>query len=162
MVTIKFKKLAEDAVIPFLATEGAACFDLTANRIEEVDRGKIKILFGLACEIPEDYKLCIVPRSSFCLKGWVQANSPGQVDPDYRGEIAMFLEAIPMGIKEGYIKNEKVTYWGHTLIYPELPYKVGERCAQAFLQEIVPTKITMVGEVTETVRGTGGFGSTGL
>lgn len=80
-MTIKFKKLHEKAIIPQVMTEGAACFDLVATEIEyNPERNKVKIHFGLACEFPKDYKLCIVPRSSFGHKSWFQANSPGQID----------------------------------------------------------------------------------
>ena len=152
MVNLKFKKLSETAQIPRLATEGAACFDLTVDRIEETAPGKIKLFFGLASEFPDDYKLCIVPRSSFNHKDWVMQNSPGQVDSDYRGEIAMFLQAFPIGLSGAYANG---------FYYPNSPYQVGDRCAQAFLQAVVPTRILEVVEVSETVRGTGGFGSTG-
>lgn len=156
MIELRFKELTETAVIPKLATEGSACFDLTVDRIENDGNGKAKLFFGLASEFPDDYKLCIVPRSSFNHKGWVMQNSPGQVDSDYRGEIAMFVQAFPIGA----IRDEK-SMWGHSFVYPILPYAIGERCAQAFLQAVVPTKIVKVLEVSETERGTGGFGSTG-
>lgn len=158
MIELRFKKLTETAVIPKLATEGAACFDLVVDRVEQVSPGKVKLFFGLACEFQDDYKLCIVPRSSFNHKDWVMQNSPGQVDPDYRGEIAAFLQAFPIGIESEEFAGVN---FGYKLTYPECPYQVGDRATQAFLQAIVPTRILEVGEVSETVRGTGGFGSTG-
>ena len=160
MVELRFKKLTETAQIPRLATENAACFDLVVDRIEEVAPGKIKLFFGLACEFPDDYKLCIVPRSSFNHKDWVMQNSPGQVDPDYRGEIAMYLQAFPVGVEVTH--NIFADTSEGELVYPDSPYQVGDRAAQAFLQAIVPTRILEVGEVSVTKRGTGGFGSTGV
>lgn len=151
-VTIKIKKLNENAVVPEYKTSGAACFDLVATEIERSGQGNkyAKIKFGIACEIPEGYKIEIEPRSSNCLKGWIQGNSPGQVDSDYRGELMWFLEAIPYDIKNAV-----------TLSYPELPYKVGERCAQAHIEEVIKGKFELVNELSETERGSGGFGSTG-
>lgn len=154
-VDVKIKRIREGAVIPQYQTKGAACFDLVANMIERVGKGKYKIYFGIACEIPEGCKINIVPRSSFTLKGFVQANSPGQVDSDYRGELMWFIQAIP---------NDVITeseLGGYSLIYPELPFKEGDRCAQAFVEEVTQANFIETNELGETERGSGGFGSTG-
>lgn len=150
-IGIKIKKVREGAVTPEYKTEGAACFDLTAAHIEYVAPGKVKVYFGIACQIPKGYKIEIQPRSSGTLKGWVQLNSPGQVDSDYRGELMWFLDAIPNGIDKSYLEQK----------YPHLPFAVGERCAQGIVEEVITAKFIEVEELTETQRGTGGFGSTG-
>ncbi len=158
MLTLKFKKLNDRAIIPHFASTKAACFDLTANRIEINPRGdKAKIYFGLAAEIPEGYQLEISPRSSFCHKDWVMQNSPGQVDSDYKGELMMFLQAIPISISD--------TIWGDLvgsiLVYPKLPYQVGERVAQCKLVKVEQYTIEETQELSTSERGEGGFGSTG-
>lgn len=154
MLAIKFKKEEEHAVIPSPMSEGAMCFDLTATKIEI--RGDIAIIyFGLACEIPKGYGMTIQPRSSFTGKGWVQANSPGQIDSDYRGELQMRIQAIPNGIR--YEPNDDRYY----LDYPDVPYNVGDRAAQAKIVAVVPVCFEEAETLEETVRGTGGFGSTG-
>lgn len=137
------------AVIPEYKTSGAACFDLVATDIERVSAGKVKIKFGIAVEIPEGYKMCIVPRSGRCLKGWVQINTPGQVDSDYRGELMWFLDGIPIG------KN------ADSLYYEPLEIGVGQRCAQAWIEKVIKAEFEVVEELSETERGEGGFGSTG-
>lgn len=81
---IKIKKVHPKAVIPHFMSKGAACFDLTVTEVVEYnsygDSNKVLIKFGISSEIPEGYKMVILPRSSFTHKGWVMANTPGQVD----------------------------------------------------------------------------------
>ena len=164
MVEIKFKKLVPEAVIPSKGTEHAACFDLTCTRIKYVKNengndlpNKAILYFGLACEIPVGYKMDIQPRSSFTLKGWVMANTPGKIDCDYRGELQMRVEAIPQDISVKVSGNNVFS----RLIYAPLPFKVGDRTCQAEIMPVVPVRLWEALELSETVRGEGGFGHTG-
>lgn len=153
MLNLIFKKLTETATIPSFTRENDACFDIVVDSIEMIGENKTIIHFGLACEIPKDYKLVLVPRSSFTHKSWIQANSPGQIDSEYRGEIQMRIEAIPTGINGMGIYPK--------LSYAPIPFKVGDRSIQAFLQKVEIYKITEENELSETTRGEGGFGSSG-
>lgn len=153
-VPIKIKKVHKDAKIPKYMTEGAACFDLVATEIEYLDPNKVIVKFGIAVEVPVGYKLVLQPRSSFTHKSWVMANSPGQIDNDYRGEIMNRFEAIPI---DQYINSNKISEF----IYEVFPYKVGERVAQAYIAPIIKGDFEIVDELSETKRSENGFGSTG-
>lgn len=139
---LKFKKLNPEAVIPKYLTIGSAGFDFYCLEDNWIDINSTVILkTGLSVEIPEGYFMSIVPRSSTGLKTPLrQANSYGVIDSDYRGELGLLF-----------------TNTSNT------PYKVskGDRIAQGFLLPVVQFKIEEVNEINETVRGEGGFGSTG-
>jgi dUTP pyrophosphatase len=155
MVKIKFKKLSPDAVIPTKGSKDAACFDFTVTRIQYNGLGSYVLYFGLACEFPKGYVMTIQPRSSLCKTMFVQQNSPGQVDADYRGELQVHMRAIP--IEAVYAKHLET----YELAYPKLPFNVGDRCCQAKLEEVIPIEFEEVEELSSTERGTGGYGSTG-
>lgn len=160
MIFIRFTKLDEKAVVPRYGDSGAACFDLTVTRIDHFGDNKAVLHFGLAVEIPEGYKLLLVPRSSFTHKGWLMANAPGQIDASYRGELQMRLEAIPTVIEELLCHGDgDETYF--RMIYPPLPFKVGDRAAQAYPEKVIQAQFQEVDTLSETARGLGGFGSTG-
>lgn len=148
---VKLKKLHENAQIPLLATEGSACNDLVAVGIESKQNDKVTVRTGLSMEIPFGYKLCIVPRSSLSHSGWVIANSPCQIDSDYRGEIVVNFQAIPDAINQ----------YNDDLYFESFPYKELDRFAQCYLEEVIPLEFEEVEVLSETSRGTGGFGSTG-
>lgn len=148
-VPIKFKKLHDDAVIPKHATPGSACVDLVATDIEYVEENKVVVKYGFATEIPEGYKVFVMPRSSFTHKGWVMQNSPGVIDSDYRGEWMSKFEAIPVGVKDGI------------LLYEDFPYKKGDRVAQCSIEVNIHMAYKEVQDLSQTIRSTGGFGSTG-
>lgn len=148
-VTIKYKKLHDNAVIPEYQSYGAACVDLVATEIEYLDENKVIVHFGFATEIPHGYKVVMQPRSSFTHKSWFMANTPGQVDSDYRGEWIAKFEAIPVGVKE-----EK-------LLYEEFPFKPGDRVVQIYIEQCIRVQFRVVNDLSETWRGEGGFGSTG-
>lgn len=158
-VKIKIKKLHPNAVIPQYAHIGDAGVDLVATEVNVVECttpiaydelgyvssektvGKIyEVKFGFAIEFPKGYVARIYPRSSIYKTGLVLANSTGNVDCPYRGELmAKFYSVIPTGLE----------------------YKVGERCAQLILEKIPEMEFEEVEELSDTDRGSGGFGSTG-
>lgn len=158
-VKIKIKKLHQNAVIPQYAHIGDAGVDLVATEVNVVECktpvaydelgyvsvektiGKIyEVKFGFAIEFPKGYVARIYPRSSIYKTGLVLANSSGTVDQCYRGELmAKFYSVIPTGQE----------------------YKVGDRCAQLILEKIPEMEFEEVEELSETDRGSGGFGSTG-
>jgi len=143
MVKIKLKLLNKEAQIPKTGSLQAACFDLVATGIKTSGGGKVKtIMLGIATEIPEGYKAVIVPRSSFTGKGWVLANSPAQIDSDYRGEWMLNFEAI------------------YGLIH-DFPYEIGDKVAQVYIEKVIEVEFKLTKELSETKRDKGGFGSTG-
>lgn len=154
-VPIRFKKLNDKAVLPKYQSAEAACVDLVATEIEYLDENKVVVKFGFAAAIPPHYKVIIQPRSSFTHKSWIMQNSPGIIDSDYRGEWMAKFEAIPL-----YIGVDD--YGNPSLVYPDFPYKVGDRVVQASVEVNMQMSFTEVTVLETTTRGTGGFGSTGL
>jgi dUTP pyrophosphatase len=128
--------------------------DLVATEIEYLEENKVIVKYGFSTEIPEGYKVFIMPRSSFTHKGWAMQNSPGVVDSDYRGEWMSKFEAIPVGLINGMNTIGP-------LIYEDFPYKKGDRVAQCSIEVNIHMAFKEVQDLSETIRGTGGFGSTG-
>ena len=77
-------------------------------------------------------------------------NSPGLGDPDYRGEYQIRFRALP-----------KQEVYSNRLVYPTIPYKIGERVGQIYIEKIIPIEFIEVENLSETNRGSGGFGHTG-
>ncbi len=142
--TIRVVKLNENAVIPSYETTEAAGFDLRSSHAGMVPpNGVLLVGTGLAMEIPEGYELQIRPRSGLALKNKITVlNSPGTIDSDYRGEIKVIL------INHGN--------------YP-FSFTTGQRVAQGVLMKLPERPIFYeTQELSETIRGEGGFGSTGV
>jgi dUTP pyrophosphatase len=139
---LKIKKLNKDAVIPKYQTPEAAGFDL--HSIEDVvilPNERKLIGTGLAFEIEFGYEIQIRPRSGLAYKhGITVLNSPGTIDSDYRGEIKVLL-----------------------INHSNEPFEIkkGDRIAQAVIAPIIQAEFEEVDELSSTLRGSGGFGSTG-
>ena len=152
---LKIKKLNENAVVPAQATAGSAGMDLSACLDNDViiAPGEIKLIpTGLAAAPDTDQcALLIYPRSGLASKHGISlANCVGVVDSDYRGEVKVMYEA-KMYVDEKEIVVKK----GYHSI------KAGERIAQMLIERNEDTTLVPVAELSETKRGTGGFGSTG-
>ncbi|MEV2341409.1 dUTP diphosphatase [Paenibacillus larvae] len=149
---IKIKKLHPEAVIPQYATAGAAGFDLVALEDVLIEPGDVKtIRTGLAFEIPVGYELQIRPRSGVSLKTKLrQPNSVGTIDSDYRGEVQLIFENTLT--KLAHLNVKLASY----LI------QKGDRLAQGIIAPVVRAEFTVVEELSETKRGAGGFGHTGV
>ena len=139
--TLRFKRLSAQAVTPTYATEGAACFDLTA--IARTIKGNTATYStGLAFEIPQGHVLLVYSRSGHGFKADMRlANAVGVVDSDYTGEVMV-----------------KLTYDG--LDAPDWPW-IGDRVAQAMLVKLPTVTLEETDELHATQRGANGFGSTG-
>ena len=142
MLTVKFKKLADDVKLPVKGSSQAACFDVYAHRIISEATGKVTVKLGFATEIPEGYKGIIVPRSNLTKHHWVMNNSMGVIDSDYRGEW--------------------MVVFGPTSLNFGFPYNTGDRVAQIYFEKVQEVEFEEVKELQTSDRGTGGFGSTGL
>lgn len=145
-IPIKFQRMgryADKAVIPEYKTIGAACFDLVAAGVKWDNENKLLVVYvGFGVEIPEGYKMTIVPRSSFTGSEFILQNSPCQIDSDYRGEIGIKFRPIdPFALK--------------------IPFEDGERFAQGMIEKVIKAKFEEVDELAPTERGAGGYGSTG-
>lgn len=140
---IKIKRLDKSVPMPEYATDGAAAFDLRADRDGVVFAGSHETFgTGLAFEVPEGYALLIYSRSGHGFKNQVRlSNCVGVIDSDYRGEVSVQLF------------NDGSMF---------LNVKRGDRIAQAILTKVERATFTEVDLLSETERGTGGFGSTGV
>ncbi len=146
-IKLGFKKLDPAARIPKYAHEGDAGMDIFAIADYKLYYGvPTPVKTGIAAEIPEGYELQVRPRSGLACKGVTVWNSPGTIDSKYRGEIKVILffayTNAPMGNN---------------------PYEVkaGDKIAQLVLAPVTFADPVEVKELSETERGTGGFGSTG-
>ena len=144
MPKIAVKKLDENAVLPTYGSEFAAGADLYALCDEEIvfQPGETKLVHtGLAMEIPEGYAGLIYARSGLASKrGLAPANKVGVVDADYRGEVMVALH-------------------NHSTVEQKIAPK--ERIAQLVITPFLRVEYEGVDELSTTVRGEGGFGSTG-
>ena len=149
--------------LPLKGSKFAACADVYAVNIIVKDN-LATIDLGFALDVPEGYKVVLVPRSSFTHKGWVMQNSPAQIDSDFKGEIKLKFEGIPILLNE--IMIEYLFQDNDCPIrefeYNKFPYKVGDRVAQMFLEKVIDYEFEEVEELSESERNTGGFGSSGV
>lgn len=136
---------AENAKLPEYKTEGAAGADICAcvNEPVVIPSGKIAMVpTGLFFEIPFGYEIQVRPRSGLAAKNGVTVlNTPGTIDSDYRGEVKVIL--INLGTEDFTINN-------------------GDRIAQIIISPVTQAAFEKVEILSETQRGSGGFGSTGV
>lgn len=145
-MNIKFKKLDEKAATPYYAKEGDAGLDLTAVSINETIK-YIEYGTGISIEIPEGYVGLLFPRSSITTQGLLLKNSVGVIDSGYRGEIKLRFHSL----------NSPFDFF--TSIGSS--YKIGDRIAQLIILPYPKINLIEATELSETTRGTGGYGSTG-
>ena len=144
MIKILVKKFDKNIKLPTYKTSGSSGMDLVAyikNKIT-IDPGKtVMIPTGIAVAIPKNYEIQIRPRSGLAAKKGISVlNTPGTVDSDYRGEIIIIL--INLSKKSFVVKSR-------------------DRVAQMILCPVAKGKLQEVKNLPKTVRGKGGFGSTG-
>lgn len=144
---VKIKKIHKDAVIPYKTHKEDYCYDCVAVSEEEVAPNVWKYGLGLAFQIERPGLLSDIifsidarPRSSVWKTGMILSNCEGTIDELYRGEVsAVFYHVMP-----------------------NMPrYKVGDRICQIKLGWTEPLEFNEVDELDDTVRGDGGYGSTG-
>jgi dUTP pyrophosphatase len=152
MVELKVKKLHKDAIMPRYQSDGAACVDLHAifepigpnvfvDSVMLLPNESRIIRTGLAFEVPRGYVMLIFSRSGHGFKNDVRlSNCVGVIDSDYRGEVQIKLSND--GGDHFTINND-------------------DRIAQAMLVKLPWVELIEVDELSETARGTNGFGSTG-
>ncbi len=153
---INIKRLHSAATIPVAAhgVEQDAGFDLTTIEDVELSIGRPTLVrTGLAIELPPYYQAEVRPRSGLALKYGLQVvNSPGTIDPAYRGEIGVIL------LWNGWANGLQTPYNTDTL-----GLKKGDRIAQLVVSRYEPCLfIEVTGELGKTLREGAGFGSTGL
>ena len=137
---INIKKLSSLAVSPWKAHLTDAGFDLYATSKHYDENGNVVYGCGLAFEIPEGYMGLVFPRSSNARTSLLLSNSVGVIDSGYRGEVTAKFKKL----------------------YPGEECKIGERFAQLIILPIPSVVFNLVDELSDSERGTGGYGSTGV
>ena len=144
MVRVLIKKLNPSVQLPSYKTSGASGMDLMAFIEKPINLEPSKsclVPTGLSLAFPEEYEIQIRPRSGLAAKNNITVlNTPGTIDSDYRGELKIIL--FNHGNKNFLINNN-------------------DRVAQMILTPIIKMELHETEELPETVRGEGGFGSTG-
>ncbi len=148
---IKIKKLNERAIIPEKKTTHAAAYDLAVPRDFIIRPGRQVVPLGLAIQLPYGYEAKIEPRSGYSSNGFAGYRAdtqyrfdadviPGKVDADYRGGIGVIV-----------ISREPLMF----------TIRAGQRIAQLTVYRCEKVDFTLTEELSPTLRGEGGYGSTG-
>jgi len=144
MVKVLIKKLSPSVQLPSYKTDGASGMDLMANIEKPINLEPSKsclVPTGLSVAFPREYEIQIRPRSGLAAKKNISVlNTPGTIDSDYRGEIKIIL--FNHGNDNFIINNN-------------------DRVAQMVLTPIIKIELEEVNDLPESIRGVGGFGSTG-
>ena len=144
MITILIKKLDPTVELPSYKTNGASGMDLKAFVKEPINlkpQTSCLVPTGISVAFPSEYEIQIRPRSGLAAKNNISVlNTPGTIDSDYRGEIKIIL--FNHG-NEDFLINDK------------------DRIAQMILTPVIKMNFEETDNLQETVRGEGGFGSTG-
>mgnify|MGYP001280660318 CR=1 FL=1 len=144
MIKVLIKKLSPDVKIPTYKTSGASGMDLMAfikSAITIKPKTSCLIPTGLSMAFSENYEVQIRPRSGLAAKNNISVlNTPGTIDSDYRGELKVIIYNHG---KENFVVNNN------------------DRIAQMILTPVIKMELQETDKLPDTVRGDGGFGSTG-
>ena len=144
MTEVLIKRLSKNIELPKYETNGSSGMDLSANIEKQIkiEPGKTSIIpTGISVSIPKNFEIQIRSRSGLAAKSQISVlNSPGTIDADYRGELKIIL--FNHGDKEFVVNN-------------------GDRIAQMVLMPVLKIEFEEVDNLPKTIRGSGGFGSTG-
>ncbi len=187
-VCVKVKILnskVDPEAIATQGTPGAAAFDVYALSDIDLNPGETVIVpLGFAVEVPQGYDMKMLPRSGLSTKGVRVMNSPGLIDEDYRGELGVVLRYDPANTYQvidklykslrDFCKNlvsaaqfnidaAKAKLLQAVNVKPFEPFKIsaGDRIGQIQIQKVVPFFLQEVDELSDTERGSRGYGSTG-
>ena len=140
---MKIKLLSDKAMIPYRGSEEAAGYDLYSIDSVDIKPGECKLIStGIAIQLPTGYFGAIFPRSGTAVKrGLRLANCVAVIDSDYRGNVK-----VPL-----YNDSQEVQ-----------PVEQGERIAQLIILPYATVSFEVVDELSDTIRGNGGFNSTGV
>lgn len=143
-VTVYFKKLDPAARMPTYGSDEAAGADLYALEkyvLQPRSHCMVPIRTGIAIQLPAGFEAQCRPRSGLALKhGITVLNSPGTIDSDYRGEVGVVL---------------------HNTMHTSFTIEVGDRIAQLVIVPVFRAKFVETMDLSDSFRGTNGYGSTG-
>ena len=165
---VNIKKLHKDAILPKYSKPGDAGLDLVAVSKVYDKYGNVSYGTGLAFEIPFGYVGLLFPRSSNSKQDLLLSNSVGVLDSGYRGEVSfkfkpsvLFMDDSDKATESDdfdYIGVGKELNKGYSL---HLDYNVGDRIGQIIIMPYPQIEFNEVEELSDTERGSDGFGSTG-
>lgn len=168
---VKIKKLVPEACIPQYMKADDSGMDLVATSKVFDEHGNVSFGTGLAMEIPVGYVGLIFPRSSNCKKDLILSNSVGIIDPGYRGEIMLKYKpsgyfAADMESSAAGIETDTYDYicFGKEDVDDEdnvSLYDIGDRIGQILIIPRPHIEWEETEELSDTERGTGGYGSSG-
>lgn len=145
---MKIKPLVNDFLKPEYKTDSSAGMDIyLQSKIVLKPEQDNTINLGFSAEVPEGYVALLVPRSSTGIKGINLRNTIGVIDSDYRGEWIAHIILDNISTQEGYVKSK-------------FTFERGERLIQCLIVPIYKANIEITDTLSDTARGTGGFGST--
>jgi dUTP pyrophosphatase len=140
MISLRVKRVHNDATLPVRATSGAAGYDLSSSENVIVPAyGKALVPTGLIIAVPPETYGRIAPRSSLAWKNHIDVGA-GVIDADYRGNVGIVL-------------------FNHSAV--DFTINIGDRIAQLIIEKIETPEVEEVNDLDDTERGKGGFGSTG-
>jgi dUTP pyrophosphatase len=168
---VKVVRLNKELPLPKHATEGSAGVDLYANIKKPIVMyagDTVVIPTGIKVEIPPSYEMQVRPRSGLAVKNNITVlNTPGTIDSDFRGEVGVVLYYAPT--RKGLIETIKNYLVERTLLHrifkseePTVIINPADRIAQAVFTKYEQVHFYPVKELTDTERGEGKFGSTGV
>ena len=142
LMELKVKKLNDDAILPQYAHPGDAGLDLFSSQSVEIGPGSYALVkTGISIELPANTEAQVRPRSGLALKHGISVlNTPGTIDEGYRGEVGVIL--VNHG-REKFIVEK------------------GSKIAQMVINPVLRVEVKEVMDLSDTKRGSGGFGSTG-
>lgn len=143
-MNLEFKRLHPNAILPAAVHDGDAGLDVTAAEAATIGPGeRVLIPTGFAMAVPEGHAGLLLPRSGLAAKqGLTLVNSPGLIDPGYRGEVKVAVVNLD--------RTESVQI------------SAGDRIAQLLIVGLPRATAEWVDDLSDTSRGDGGFGSTGV
>lgn len=163
---VKIKRLTDSAVLPTKAHATDAGYDLYADSVKFDDNGNTVYGTGIAVEIPNGYVGLVFPRSSVCRTEMMLKNCVGVIDSGYRGEITAKFEPTHKIINplrawwDVFVKNNECADLDVCSIHTD-EYLLGERIAQLIIMPYPEITFKEVTELSDSDRGTGGYGSSG-
>ncbi len=165
-INVKVKKLHENALFPSIGNPGDACLDLYSLEDVKFRPGEIKLVrTGIAIQLPPGHRAGLYVRSSTPIKkGFILANGEGIIDNGYRGEL--MIQLMNVAVKPFYLYESNN---GHKeeeegAIFTPNSLSRGDKIAQIEVKEFIQAhdvSLELVDELDTSVRGDGGFGSTG-
>jgi dUTP pyrophosphatase len=144
-IPVRFKKLHNNAITPIYSKDGDAGMDLTITSIVSETKTDVTYGFGIAVEIPKGYVGLLFPRSSVRKYDLSLTNSVGVIDSGYRGEIQATFK------KTNWLKGDSSE-----------KYNIGDRATQIMILPYPQIEFIETDNLSETERGDGGFGSSGI